>query len=90
MKALVSDYKDKGVAFVAIQPNDPKAVMLSELGYTDVSDSLDEMKIRAEYREAGASTPGVLPVPSSRNQQPLQLINHGERVRVRENLIHLE
>jgi len=23
---------------------------LSELGYTDVSDSLDEMKIRAEYR----------------------------------------
>jgi thiol-disulfide isomerase/thioredoxin len=49
-KKLVEDYRDKGVAFVAIQPNDPKAVLLSELGYTDVSDSLEEMKIRAEYR----------------------------------------
>jgi peroxiredoxin len=50
MKKLVDDYQGKGVAFVAIQPNDPKAVMLSELGYTDVSDSIEEMKIRAEYR----------------------------------------
>jgi thiol-disulfide isomerase/thioredoxin len=50
MKKLVEDYRDKGVAFVGIQPNDPKAVLLSELGYTDVSDSLEEMKIRAEYR----------------------------------------
>ena len=50
MKKLVEDYKGKGVAFVGINPNDPKAVTLSELGYTDVSDSLEEMKIRAEYR----------------------------------------
>jgi len=50
MKKLVDDYKSKGVGFVAIQPNDPKAILLSELGYTDVSDSLEEMKIRAEYR----------------------------------------
>jgi len=50
MKKLVEDYSGKGVDFVAINPNDPKAVMLSELGYTDVSDSLDEMKIRAGYR----------------------------------------
>ncbi len=50
MRRLVSDYSGKGVGFVAINPNDPKAVTLSELGYTDVSDSLDEMKIRAEYR----------------------------------------
>ena len=35
---------------MAIDPNDPKAILLSELGYTDVSDSLEEMKIRAEYR----------------------------------------
>ena len=49
-KKLVNDYSGKGVAFVAIQPNDPKAVLLSELGYTDVSDSLEEMKIRATYR----------------------------------------
>ena len=50
MKKLVADYAGKGVGFVAINPNDPKAVALSELGYTDVSDSLEEMKIRAEYR----------------------------------------
>jgi thiol-disulfide isomerase/thioredoxin len=50
MKKLVDDYRPKGVDFVAIEPNDPKAILLSELGYTDVSDSLEEMKIRAEYR----------------------------------------
>ena len=50
VKKLVDDYKDKGVAAVAIQPNDPTAIRLSELGYTDVSDSLEEMKVRAEYR----------------------------------------
>jgi peroxiredoxin len=50
MKKLVEDYKSKGVDFVGINPNDPRAVTLSELGYTDVSDSLEEMKIRAAYR----------------------------------------
>jgi peroxiredoxin len=32
---------------VAISPNDPKAVRLDELGYSDLSDSFEEMKIRA-------------------------------------------
>jgi peroxiredoxin len=50
IKKLASDYDGKGVTLVAINPNDPDAVQLSELGYTDVSDSLDDMKIRAEYR----------------------------------------
>ncbi len=50
VKKLVADYGSKGVGFVAIQPNDPRAILLSELGYTDVSDSLEEMKIRAAYR----------------------------------------
>ena len=50
LKKLVSDYAGKSVAFVAIEPNDPDAVRLDELGYTDVSDSFEEMKIRAEYR----------------------------------------
>ncbi len=45
---LAADYKDKGVTLVAISPNDPKAVRLDELGYTDLSDSLPEMKIRAK------------------------------------------
>jgi len=48
---LHADYKDKGVAFVAISPNDAKAVRLDELGYTDLSDSLEEMKLRAKDRK---------------------------------------
>jgi peroxiredoxin len=45
---LHADYKDRGVALVAISPNDPKAIRLDELGYTDLGDSLEEMKIRAK------------------------------------------
>jgi peroxiredoxin len=51
IKQLVADYRDRGAAFVAIEPNDPEAVRLDELGYTDLSDSLEEMKIRARYRQ---------------------------------------
>jgi thiol-disulfide isomerase/thioredoxin len=51
LKKLVEDYKGKSVQFVMIQPNDPDAVRLDELGYTDVSDSLEDMKIRAAYRQ---------------------------------------
>jgi peroxiredoxin len=47
IKQLVVDYKEKGVAIVAISPNDPKAVRLNELGYTDLSDTFEEGKIRA-------------------------------------------
>jgi peroxiredoxin len=48
---LSADYKDKGVVLVAISPNDPRAVRLDELGYTDVSDSLADMKVRAKDRD---------------------------------------
>lgn len=47
---LHDDYKGKGVALVAINPNNPKSVRFDELGYTDVTDSLAEMKIRAGFR----------------------------------------
>lgn len=50
IKSLVTDYKDKGVALVAISPNDPGSIRLDELGYTDLSDSFEEMKIRARDR----------------------------------------
>jgi peroxiredoxin len=50
IKQLTSDYLDRGVAVVAINPNDPKAVHLSEMGHSDMGDTLTEMKIRAEYR----------------------------------------
>ena len=45
---LTSDYKNKGVAVVAISPNDPEAVRLDELGYSDMSDTFEEMKIRSK------------------------------------------
>lgn len=47
---LYNDYKDKGVAVVAISPNDPKAIRIDELDSSDVSDTLDEMKIRVAYK----------------------------------------
>jgi thiol-disulfide isomerase/thioredoxin len=50
IEKLADDYESKGVALVAIEPNNPNAIRLDELGYTDVSDSLEEMKIRAAYR----------------------------------------
>ncbi len=45
---LVADYRDKGVAVVAISPNNPLAVRLDELGFTDLGDSFEDMKIRAK------------------------------------------
>ncbi len=51
IKKLVSDFKDQGVALVAISPNDDKAVRLDELGYTDLGDSLEDMKIRAKDKK---------------------------------------
>ncbi len=50
IKKLADDYASKNVSLVAIQPNNPNAIRLDELGYTDVSDSLEDMKIRAAYR----------------------------------------
>jgi peroxiredoxin len=50
IKKLVTDYQSKSVAFVAIEPNSPDAVLLSELAYTDVGDGFEDMKIRAEYQ----------------------------------------
>ena len=50
LKKLVAEYGPKGVAFAVIQPNSAKALRLDEMGYTDLGDSLDEMKIRAEHR----------------------------------------
>jgi peroxiredoxin len=47
---LAADYKDRSVSVVAIEPNDPKAITIDELDSSDISDSLEEMKIRAEYK----------------------------------------
>lgn len=51
LKHLVIDYQDKGVAVVAISPNDPHSVRLDELGWSDLGDSFEEMKLRAKDRQ---------------------------------------
>jgi peroxiredoxin len=50
IQQLEADYKDRGVAVVAIQPNDPKALRIDELDSSDISDTLEEMKIRFAYK----------------------------------------
>ena len=50
IQRLYDDYRDKGVAIVAIQPNAPEALRIDELDSSDMSDTLAEMKIRAAYK----------------------------------------
>jgi thiol-disulfide isomerase/thioredoxin len=50
LKQLVLDYRPRGVAFVAINPNNPDAVRLDEQGYTDLDDTFESMKLRAADR----------------------------------------
>jgi peroxiredoxin len=50
IQQLEIDYSARRVAVVAIQPNDPKAIRIDELDSSDISDTLDEMKIRVEYK----------------------------------------
>ena len=51
IQQLSGEFKDKGVALVAISPNDPLALRLDELGYTDLGDSFEDMKIRAKDKK---------------------------------------
>jgi peroxiredoxin len=50
IEQLYEDYGKKGVAVVAIQGNDPKAIRIDELDSSDVSDTLDDMKVRVQYK----------------------------------------
>ena len=51
VKSIVNDHRDTGMALIAISPNDPKSVRLDELGYTDLGDSFEDMKVRAKHRQ---------------------------------------
>jgi peroxiredoxin len=51
LKKLTTDYQSKGVAVVAISPNDPKSVRLDELGWSDLGDTFEEMQLRAKHQE---------------------------------------
>jgi peroxiredoxin len=50
IEQLYENYGKKNVAVVAIQGNDPKAIRIDELDSSDVSDTLDDMKIRVAYK----------------------------------------
>lgn len=45
---LVEDYKDTNVRIIAISPNSVKALLLEEMGYSDLGDTYEEMQIRAK------------------------------------------
>ena len=47
MIQLVEDYKSENVRVVAISPNSVNALLWEELGYSDMGDSYEEMKIRS-------------------------------------------
>jgi peroxiredoxin len=44
---LYQEFFPRGVEIVLVSSNDPKALCLEEIGYSDLGDSFDEMKIRA-------------------------------------------
>ena len=48
---VARDYKSKGVELVMISPNSVKALNYSELGYSDMGDSYEEMKLRAAEKK---------------------------------------
>ncbi len=50
IEQLYDDYGTRGVAVVAIQGNDPKALTIDELDSSDMSDTLDEMKARFAWK----------------------------------------
>ncbi|WP_263356457.1 redoxin family protein [Acidicapsa ligni] len=50
IQQLYNNYGKRGVAVVAVQGNDPKALTIDELDSSDTSDTLAEMKIRVKYK----------------------------------------
>ncbi len=50
LKSAAADYQDKKVALVAISPNSPLGLLYEELGYSDLNDDFEEMKIRAQIQ----------------------------------------
>jgi len=49
--AITRDYQSKGVEVVVISSNSNEALNLSELGYTDLGDTYEEMIIRAKEKK---------------------------------------
>jgi len=50
IEQLYDTYGKRGVAVVAIQGNDPNATTIDELDSSDSGDTLEEMKVRVQYK----------------------------------------
>ena len=50
IERLAADFAARGVQVVLVSPNDPLALRLDEQGYSDLGDTLEEMKQRAKDR----------------------------------------
>jgi thiol-disulfide isomerase/thioredoxin len=50
---LHADFEGRGAQIVLISPNDPLAVRLDEQGWSDLGDTLDDMKVRARDKGFG-------------------------------------
>ena len=48
---LSNEFKDKGLAVIAINPNSPEGVEISELGYSKYNDSYEEMVLYAKEQK---------------------------------------
>src|SRR4029453_12896493 len=48
---LHEDYRGKGGPVTPVNPNAPAAMQLADLGYSDLGESLDDMKARAAHRQ---------------------------------------
>jgi peroxiredoxin len=51
IRKLHEDYRGKGVSVVAVNPNAPAAMQFADLGYSDVGETLEDMKRRAADRQ---------------------------------------
>jgi peroxiredoxin len=47
IKSFLGDYRSKGMAFVAINPNHPEGLSIDELGYSKYNDGFEDMKLYA-------------------------------------------
>jgi peroxiredoxin len=50
IQKLHEDYRGRGVAVVAVNANEPAAMRLADLAYTDAGEALEDMRSRAEHR----------------------------------------
>ena len=51
IKLVAADYRDKGVAVIAISPNSPLGLLYEELGYSDLGDDYADMQLRAKDQD---------------------------------------